>query len=81
MRSVTDSASRGLRPPLWPNSVAPSGSATPLMRYWMLPIWFRTWIPPTLDASWVTPGACKSTWVSELFSPPGWTWIARLVIS
>ena len=51
------------------------------MRYWTLPIWLRTWMPPTLDESWVTPGACRSTWVSELFSPPGWLSIALLVIS
>ena len=79
--SETDAASRGLNPPFCPNSVAPSGSATPLMRYCRFPIWLRTWRPPTLEASCETPGACSSTCVSELFSAPGWFWIASLVIS
>jgi hypothetical protein len=79
--SVIELASRGLSPPPAPKRVAPSGSTMPLSRYWMLPICSRTWMLPALEESWLTPGACRSTRESELFSPPGWASIARLVSS
>jgi hypothetical protein len=81
VRSVIELARRGLSPPLWPKRVAPSGSAIPLTRYWMLPICSRTWMLPALEESWLTPGACSRMRGSALFSPPGWVSIARLVIS
>ena len=59
VRSVIELASRGLSPPLCAKRVAPSGRTIPLMRYWTLPICSRTWMPPALEESWVTPGGLE----------------------
>src|SRR5207249_9839003 len=57
--SSTELAKRGLKPPLWPNRLTPSGKAMPLMRYCTLACSLRTWSTPDCAESCVTPGACK----------------------
>ncbi len=55
----------------WLKPETPSGSSTPLMRYWTLPCSLRTWKPPLPAVSCVTPGSCRTSWSKRWLSPCG----------
>ncbi len=52
-----------------PKTLIPSGRMIPLRRYCRPLCSPRTWNCP--NESWVTSGACITTWLSSVLSPPG----------